>query len=144
MPLIESCQNWNLAKLKWFQHFLLNVSILMNWIENCQNWKWFQYFLLKASMYFWWIELKIARIESCQNLNVTNWKLPKLKVAKNKSCQDWEFPILKVAKDESEFSIAKLPNCQVAKLPSCHIAKLQVARLWTCDYGAKSLLFLFF
>ena len=89
-----------------------------------------------------------------------NWKLPSLKVTNYKSCQFWRLPKLKVAKIESEFSIsfwkllsyqvaklpscqiAKLPNCQVAKLPSCQIAKLQVAKLWTCDHGAKSLSFL--
>ena len=37
-----------------------------------------------------------------------------------------------------------MPSCHIAILPSCQIAKLQVAKLWTCDHGAKSLSFLFF
>ena len=121
---IESCQNW-----KWFQYFLLKVSIFDEFkiaeIESCQNWKLpkleigkiescqfrkgFQYFLLKVSMYFWWIKLKIAKIESCQNR-----KLLKLKFAK----------------------IAIIESCQIV---NCHKLILEVAKLWTCDLGAKSL-----
>ena len=84
-------------------------------------------------------ELKIVRIESCQN-----WKLPKLKVAKIESCQNWKLSKLKVAKIEScqswkwiqhfllSSQVAKLLSCQIAKLPSCQIAKLpscQIAQL---------------
>ena len=59
------------------------------------------------------------------------------------NCQNWKFERLKVGKVESDFNIAKLPSCQVISiLPSCQIAKLQVAKLWTCDHGAKSLSFL--
>ena len=77
-----------------------------------------------------------------------------MKVTKIESCKSGKFPILKVvAKVEGNFSIScqvenwqveKLPSCQVAKLPKCQIAKLQVAKLWTCDHGAKSLSFLFY
>ena len=52
-------------------------------------------------------------------------------------------PKLKVAKIESSnFECCKSWK-RVAKLPSCQIAKLQVAKLWTCDHGAKSLSLLF-
>ena len=79
--------------------------------------------------------------------------MPILKVAKVESCQNWEWvqyfflkfaklPICQIAKLPN-CQVAKLPSCQVAKLPSCQIAKLQVAKLWTCDHGAKSLSFLF-
>ena len=53
-----------------------------------------------------------------------------LKVAKIESCQSWKWV--------PHF----LLSCQIAKLPNCQIAKLQVAKLWTCDHGAKSLSFL--
>ena len=36
--------------------------------------------------------------------------------------------------------VTKVESCQIAKLPNCQIAKLQVAKLWTCNYGTKSLL----
>ena len=75
----------------------------------------------------------------CQNLNVTNWKFPKLKVAKIESSQFWKLPKLKV----SSAFLAKLPSCHIAMFPSCKVAKLQVAKLWTCDHGAKFLSFLF-
>ena len=149
---IGNCQNCKLPKLKVISVFLLTVNIFdeLSWklpklqvakvesdfsnfllkvsVFDKLTWK-----FLKVSMYFCWIKLKIATIESCQDLNVTNWKwficflpvnsfdelnwkLPKLKVAKVESCQSWKFPILKVvAKVEGEFSI----SCQVAKLPSC-------------------------
>ena len=72
MNEVENCQNWKLPKLK------------VDKFESCQNWKWFQYFLLKVSIFDElkiakkkMSKLKIAKIESCQN-----WKLPRLKVAK--------------------------------------------------------------
>ena len=127
-------------------------------IESCQSWKWFLYFLLKINSFD---ELKVAKFESYQL-----WKLPILKVAKVESCQNWEWFSISFWKLLSYqvaklpiCQITKLPNCQVAKLPSCQIAKLlncqiakwpsgqiaklQVAKLWTCDHGAKSLSFLF-
>ena len=126
-------------------------------IESCQSWKWFLYFLLKINSFD---ELKVAKFESYQL-----WKLPILKVAKVESCQNWEWFSISFWKLLSYqvaklpiCQITKLPNCQVAKLPSCQIAKLlncqiakwpsgqiaklQVAKLWTCDHGAKSLSFL--
>ena len=71
---IENCQNWKLPKLK--------VAKIGNChFESCQNWKWFQYFLLKVSIFGelnWKLpNLKVAKIESCQN-----WKMPKLEIAK--------------------------------------------------------------
>ena len=79
-------------------------------------------------------------IENCQN-----WKLPKLKVPNLESCWSWKW----VQHFLLSCQIPKLPNCQVAKLQSCQIAKLQscqianlrlqVAKLWTCSHGAKSL-----
>ena len=111
----------------------------MNWIKSCQNWK------LPS--------LKVTNYESCQF-----WRSPKLKVAKIESdlvflsescwvtkllsCQITKLPNCQVAKLPS-CQIAKLLNCQIAKWPSGQIAKLQVAKLWTCDHGAKSLSFLF-
>ena len=75
--------------------------------------------------------LKVAKIESCKN-----WKLQKLKVAKVEMSSAFLAKL-------PNCQVAKLPICQIAKLPSCQIAKLQVAKLWTCDHGAKSLSFLF-
>ena len=58
-------------------------------------------------------------IESCQN-----WNLPSLKVTNYESWQSWKLTKLKVS------SAFLAESCQVAKL-------------WTCDHGAKSLSFLF-
>ena len=69
--------------------------------------------------------LKVAKVES--EFNISCWKLLSCQNAKLSNCQ-----------------FAKLPSCQIAKLPSCQVAKLQVAKLWTCDHGAKSLSFLFY
>ena len=114
------------------------LVFLMNQAENYQNWKlpswkWFLYILLKMNfsgeLNWKLLKLKVAKFESYQFWDRQSWKLPKLKVSSAflaESCQ-----------------VAKLPSCQVAKLLSCQIAKLQVAKLWTCDHGAKSLSFLF-
>ena len=70
----------------------------------------------------------------CENLleNSQNWKLSKLNVVRIENCQNCKLPKLHVA---------KIASC--LELPSCQVANLQVAKLWTCDYGAKSLSFLF-
>ena len=70
-----------------------------------------------------------------------NWKLLELRVAKIwmlliESCKNWKFTRLKVYKVESSQSWKWVQHfflsCQIAKL------QLQVAKLWTCDHGAKS------
>ena len=67
-------------------------------------------------------------------MKLMKWKLPKLKVANFESCQSWKWV------QQFLLKVTNLPSCQIAKLPNC---QLQVAKLWTCDHGAKSLLFLF-
>ena len=105
--------------------------------ENCHNWTWFQYFLLKVSIFD---ELKIAKKKNVKIENCQDWKLPKLKVPNFECCQSWKW----VQQFLLSYQIAKLPSCQIAKLPNCQVAKLQVAKLWTCNHGAKSLSFLFY
>ena len=90
----ESYQSW-----KWFLYFLLKIklTVLMNWIESCQNWN------LPS--------LKVTNFESRQS-----WKLTKLKVSSAflaESCQNAKLP---------NCQDAKLPNCKVAKLPNCKFA----------------------
>ena len=75
----ESYQNW-----KWFSYFLVKIklTILMNWIESCQNWN------LPS--------LKVTNFESRQS-----WKLTKLKVSscwKLLSCQNAKLPSCQIAK----------------------------------------------
>ena len=55
------------------------------------------------------LELKVAKVEGCQN-----WKLPKLKVAKIESCY---------------FKIVKIENCQNQKLPKLKVSKLKLPKL---------------
>ena len=55
----------------------------------------------------------VAKIESCQNWNCQNWKLPKL-------------PEL------SKLKISKLLNCQNQKLPKLKVAKIKVAKIESC------------
>ena len=79
---IESCQYWKLPKLKFgkvesdFSISCLKLVFLINWIENCRNWKWFQYVFLMNWMEnfpnwnlakFECYQLKVTEIESCQN-----------------------------------------------------------------------------
>ena len=84
----------------------------------------------------WMLPIKSDLYISCQLKVLMNWI---------ESSQFWKLKVCSAFLAKlPNCQVAKLPNCQVAKLPSCQIAKLQVAKLWTCDHGAKSLSFLFY
>ena len=103
----------------------------MNWIENRQDGK-----LPKLKVAIIWM----LPIESDLYISAINYSFDiKLKVTKVESFKFRKLPKLKV----SSAFLAKLPSCHIAMFPSCKVAKLQVAKLWTCDHGAKFLSFLF-
>ena len=124
---IARCQNLKLPTLEIAK------------IESWQSWKWFQYFLLKVSIFdklnwklpkleiakIWMLRIESDLYISCQLTvlmnwieSYQNWKLQKRKVDKIESCQSWKW----VQHFLPSCQIAKLPNYQVAKFPNCQVA----------------------